>query len=60
MRGTFSVALNASPSRAEFMRKLSDETEANTLKAMSRVLPSFSKLLDLIERHLVARRIEKR
>ena len=60
MRSTFSVALNASPSRAEFMRKLSDETEADTLKTISRVVPSFTKLLDLIERHLVAQRIETR
>ena len=59
MRSAFGVAVNAAPSRAEFMRKLAPaSTEAASLKTIGRLLASFSTLLDAIEGFLKEKRIE--
>jgi len=62
MRSAFAAALHASPSRADFTRKLAVAPEASetaTLKAVGRVLASLTRPLDLIDRLLVERRVER-
>ena len=61
MRSTFSVASNAAPARGVVLMKLAGpkSIEANTLGTIGKLLPTFTKLLDRIEKYLVASRLER-
>ena len=60
MKSAFSVAVNAAPSRDEFLGKLAPGAGAEAaLKTLARLQPMFTKQLDAVESYLVARKIEK-
>ena len=60
MKSAFSVAVNAAPSREEFLGKLAPSAGAEAaLKTLARLQPMFTKQLDAVESYLVARKIER-
>ena len=60
MKSAFSVAVNAAPSREEFLDKLAPSAGADeAIKTLAKLQPTFSKLLDTVETYLLSRKIEK-
>ena len=60
MKSAFSVAVNAAPSREEFLGKLAPGSGSDAaLKTLARLQPMFTKQLDVVESYLLARKIEK-
>lgn len=59
LKRVFGVAVNAAPDRQTFMAKLTPASEAEALKAISKLLPAFSKMVLAVEGYLKARGIER-
>ena len=60
MKGVFGAAVNAAPDRAAFVKKLAPRlSEAAALKTVARLVVDFGKPLDSIEKHLIAKKIER-
>lgn len=61
VRGTFSIAVNAAPTRAKFIAKLdpASTSETTIIDKAAKILPALSRLLDTIDMFLERISLEK-